>query len=113
MNIPPPPGLLKTLFTFGIARASWIAETNRTLNQGGAGFLFAWLLSPFALYGLAERLNKALAAAGSSHRESAVMCFLFNGWPLFGSRMRLKRGTERLNEAQRTGQHAGGAPVPA
>jgi hypothetical protein len=40
------PGFWITLVTIGIARAIWIASTNRTLGRGGAGFLFAWFL-PF------------------------------------------------------------------
>lgn len=110
MDLRPPPNLFVSLLTLGIARASWIAETNRALGAGGAGFLFAWLLSPFAVYGLAERLNGALQAAGSSHRESPVLCFLLNGMPFFGARARLKRGTERLSDVHRVGR---GTPAPS
>lgn len=107
MNLRTPPGFLVNIVTLGIARASWVAETNRVLGQGGAGFWFAWLLAPFAYFGLAGRLNSALGTAGSSHRESPFLCFLFAGWPFFGSKKRLKRGTERLMDAGRVGQHAG------
>lgn len=106
MNLRRPPGFFINVLTIGIARASWVAETNRILNRGGAGFWFAWLLAPFAYFGLAGRLNAALGAAGSSHRESPFLCFLFAGWPFVGSKKRLKRGTERLMDAVRVGQFA-------
>lgn len=100
------PDTLVTLSTHGVARAKWIAETNRQLGAGGAGFLFAWLLSPFANYSVAERMNNALAAAGSSHRESPVLCFLLNGWPFIGMKKRMKRGTQALNNAWSVRQQA-------
>ena len=102
------PGTLVTVFTLGIARARWIAETNQQLGAGGAGFLFAWLLSPFANYGVVGRMNNALAAAGSAHRESPFLCFLLNGWPFFGAKKRMKRGTQALNNAWAVRQQAAG-----
>jgi hypothetical protein len=93
------PGTLVAVLTLGIARAKWIAETNRQLGAGGAGFLFAWFLSPFANYGVADRMNSALAAAGSGHRESPILCFLLSGWPFIGAKKRMKRGSEALNNA--------------
>lgn len=102
------PGTLVTVFTLGIARARWIAETNRQLGAGGAGFMFAWFLSPFANYGVVERMNNALAAAGSGHRESPFLCFLLNGWPFIGAKKRMKRGTQALNNAWSVRQQAAG-----
>lgn len=102
------PGTLVTVFTLGIARAKWIAETNRQLGAGGAGFMFAWFLSPFANYGVVDRMNAALAAAGSGHRESPILCFLLNGWPFFGAKKRMKRGTQALNNAWAVRQQAAG-----
>jgi hypothetical protein len=102
------PGTLVTVFTLGIARAKWIAETNRQLGAGGAGFMFAWFFSPFANYGVVERMNNALAAAGSSHRESPFLCFLLNGWPFIGAKKRIKRGTQALNNAWSVRQQAAG-----
>lgn len=96
-----PPGFLINLVTLGIARARWIAEANRHLGQGGAGFLFAWFLQAFANYGLAGRFNQALGAAGSAHTESPILCFLLTGWPFIGAKKRLQRATERLNDARR------------
>lgn len=113
------PGTLVTVFTLGIARAKWIAETNRQLGAGGAGFIFAWFLSPFANYGVVDRMNSALAAAGSGHRESPILCFLLNGWPFIGAKKRMKRGTQALNNAWGALQQAAGvvsqaaAPVPS
>lgn len=113
------PGTIVTIFTLGIARAKWIAETNRHLGAGGAGFLFAWFFPPFANYGVVDRMNNALAAAGSGHRESPILCFLLNGWPFFGAKKRMRRGTEALNNAWavRNQVHAGGqapaAPLSA
>ena len=100
------PGTLIAVFTLGIARAKWIAETNRQLGAGGAGFLFAWFLSPFANYGVVDRMNNALAAAGSHHRESPILCFLLNGWPFIGAKKRMKRGTQALNNAWAVRQQA-------
>jgi len=102
------PGTLVTVFTLGIARARWIAETNRQLGAGGAGFVFAWFLSPFANYGVVDRMNNALAAAGSGHRESPILCFLLNGWPFIGAKKRMKRGTQALNNAWAVGHQAAG-----
>lgn len=102
------PGTLVTVFTLGIARAKWIAETNRQLGAGGAGFMFAWFLSPFANYGVVDRMNSALAAAGSSHRESPILCFLLNGWPFIGAKKRMKRATQALNNAWAVRQQAAG-----
>lgn len=113
------PGTLVTVFTLGIARAQWIAETNRQLGAGGAGFLFAWFFSPFANYGVMDRMNSALAAAGSGHRESPFLCFLLTGWPFIGAKKRMKRGTQALNNAWAVRQQAAGvvnhatAPVPS
>jgi len=107
------PGTLATVFTLGIARAQWIAETNRQLGAGGAGFLFAWFLSPFANYGVVDRMNNALAAAGSGHRESPILCFLLNGWPFIGAKKRMKRGTQALNDAWAVRQQAAGVVDPA
>lgn len=106
-----PPGFFASLFTLGIARARWIAYANDHFNQGGAGFWFAWLLQPFANYGLAQRFNVALAAAGTQHRESPVWCFLLTGWPFIGSKRRMKRATERLNDALRIRQQPPAAAV--
>jgi hypothetical protein len=100
------PGTLVTVFTLGIARAKWIAETNRQLGAGGAGFLFAWFFSPFANYGVVDRMNNALAAAGSNHRESPILCCLLNGWPFIGAKKRMKRGTQALNNAGAVRQQA-------
>ncbi len=102
------PGTFKTVFTLGIARAKWIAETNRELGAGGAGFLFAWFFSSFANYGVVERMNNALAAAGSGHRESPILCFLLNGWPFIGAKKRMKRATQALNNALDVRQQAAG-----
>lgn len=93
------PGFFITLLTLGIARARWIADTNRQLNAGGAGFWFAWFFPPFANYGVVGRMNNALAAAGSGHRESPLLCFFLAGWPFVGSKRRMKRGTQALNNA--------------
>lgn len=92
------PGFWVSALTFGIVRARWIATTNQTLGRGGAGFWFAWFLLPFAQYGITGRLNAALAAAGSNHRESPLAVFLLSGWPLIGSKKRLRRAVERLND---------------
>ncbi|HET7690503.1 MAG TPA: hypothetical protein VFK41_09000 [Nocardioidaceae bacterium] len=88
------PSWIVNLFTLGIARARWVAGMNRSLAQGGAGFLFAWFLMPFAAYGLARRLNLAHAAVGSSIKTSALACFWLCGWPFVGHVRRLKRGAE-------------------
>lgn len=95
-----PPGFFANVFTIGILRALWIRDTNRQLGRGGAGFAFAWFLMPFAYYGLAGRLNEALAQGGSSHRVSEVACLLLSTFPFIGARRRLKRGVEALNVAQ-------------
>jgi hypothetical protein len=94
-----PPSWIVNLVTLGIARARWIAESNRRLGQGGAGFWFAWFLLPFANYGLAKRMTAALQQAGSSFTVSAFWCFWLTGWPFIGSAKRLKRGTQALNDA--------------
>jgi hypothetical protein len=99
MRLETPPSWVVSLFTLGIARARWIAEANRRLGQGGAGFWFAWLLLPFANYGLAQRMTAALREAGSSFTVSAFWCFWLTGWPLIGSAKRLKHGTRALNDA--------------
>lgn len=91
------PGFFINLFTLHIAMAQWVARTNKALGRGGAGFLFAWLLAPFAYYGLAGRLNSALAAQGSRTRISPLACFLFPGFPLIGSRKRLGRAADALS----------------
>lgn len=101
------PGFWISFFTLGIARARWIAAANRTLGRGGAGFWFAWFLMIFAQYGVAKRLNQALAAAGSAHRESPFLVFLLCGWPFIGSKKRLRRGVSFLNDAGRVRAVAG------
>lgn len=100
------PGTLITVFTLGIARAKWVAETNRQLGAGGAGFLFAWFFPFFANYGVVGRMNNALAAAGSGHRESPFLCFLLIGWPFVGAKKRMKRATHALNNAWAARQQA-------
>jgi hypothetical protein len=85
------PGFWLNLFTLGIVQAKWVAAVNSGLRQGGAGFLFAWFLAPFANYGLANRLNAAHQALGSSIRISPLACFFFTGWAFIGARKRLKR----------------------
>lgn len=105
--LPIPPGFWLNLITIGIARARWVSAANRQFGDG-AGFWFAWLLVPFANYGVTGRLNGALATAGSSHRESPVLCFLLTGFPFIGSKKRLRRGTMRLNDALRV-RHAAAA----
>lgn len=105
-NIPAYPGFWINLFTLGIVRARWIVGVNRQLGKGGAGFWFAWLLMPFANYGITGRLNEALAAAGSSHRESPIWVLLLTGLPFIGSKKRLHRAAERLNDSLRVRQSA-------
>lgn len=92
------PGFWINLLTLGIARGRWIANANKMLGRGGAGFWFAWLLMPFAHYGVARRLNEALTDRGSSHQESPILCFLFTGFPFFGSTRRLRRAANRYND---------------
>lgn len=104
------PGFWITLVTLGIARALWISRTNETFGRGGAGFWFAWLLMPFAHYGVAGRLNESLAAAGSMHRESPFLCFLLTGFPFIGAKKRLRRGVAFYNDALRV---RGAATPPA
>lgn len=101
-----PPSWIVSLFTLGIARARWIAESNRRLGQGGAGFWFAWFLPPFANWGLAKRMTAALRQAGSSFTVSPFWCFWLTGWPFIGSAKRLKRGTNALNNAHSVQQQA-------
>lgn len=98
-HLPPYPGFWISALTLGIARGRWIATVNKQLGRGGAGFWFAWLLLPFAQYGVTGRLNEALAAAGSGHRESPLAVFLLTGWPFIGSKKRLRRATAFLNDA--------------
>lgn len=105
--IPAYPGFWLNVLTIGIARARWTAATNKTLGRGGAGFWFAWFLLPFANYGITGRLNQALAEAGSGRSDSPFLCFLFTGWPFFGSKKRLTRLTEWFNDAQRVRTSAG------
>ncbi|KRA32488.1 hypothetical protein ASD81_13085 [Nocardioides sp. Root614] len=105
------PGTWISIFTLGIARASWISSTNKTLGRGGAGFLFAWFFMAFAQYGVTGRLNEALAAAGSAHRESPILVFLLTGFPFIGSKKRLRRATSFYNDAQAV--RSTGAPAPA
>jgi len=104
--LPTFPGFWLNLVTLGIARARWTSATNQQLARGGAGFWFAWFLAPFAYYGVTGRLNGALAAAGSGHRESPLLCFLLTGIPFIGAKKRLRRATERLNDALRVRQAA-------
>lgn len=99
-KIPAYPGTIVYLVTLGIVRAKWIAATNIQLGRGGAGFWFAWLLMPFANYGLTARLNEALAASGSTHRESPFWCFFWSGFPFWGSKKRISRAVTRLNDVQ-------------
>ncbi|MFC5731157.1 MULTISPECIES: hypothetical protein [Nocardioides] len=106
MSLSPFPGFWIALFTLGIARASWISSTNRTLGRGGAGFLFAWFLPFCANYGVTGRLNETLAAAGSSHRESPWLVFWLTGWPFIGSKKRIRRAVSYLNDAHRVHQSA-------
>lgn len=100
------PGFWITLVTIGIARARWVGATNQALGRGGAGFWFAWFFAPFAYYGVAGRMNEALRAVGSTHRESPLACFFLIGWPFIGTKMRLRRGVSRINDVHRVGQHA-------
>jgi hypothetical protein len=93
-----PPGFFVNVFTVGIARALWISRANRMLKHR-TGFWFAWLLQPFAFYGLAKRLNIALERTGSSHRESPFWCFWLTGIPLIGTTRKMRRGFRRLNDA--------------
>ncbi|GAB3785318.1 hypothetical protein [Nocardioides ungokensis] len=87
------------LFTIGIARAKRIAQSNERPGQGGAGFRFARFLQPFANNGLADQMNDALRAAGSSHQVSPVLCFFPTGWLFIGSNKRFRRGTQAYNDA--------------
>ena len=96
MTITKAPGFWLNLLTLGIAMARWVDRTNKTLGKGGAGFWFAWLLAPFAYYGLAKRLNEALAVQGSRTRISPMACFWLVGWPFIGSRKRLGRAADAL-----------------
>jgi hypothetical protein len=110
-----PPGFFTNLFTIGIARARWISAANKALKHR-TGFFFAYFLQPFANYGLAKRLNLALAAAGASHSESPFWCFWLTGWPLIGANRRMRRGFSRLNDVWAVRQHAAAAvdvPAPA
>lgn len=111
LRLETPPIWFVNLFTLGIARARWIAGSNRSLGQGGAGFWFAWFLLPFANYGLAQRMTTALRQAGSSFRVSAFWCFWLTGWPFIGSAKRLKRGTQALNDAYAVRQQAASSAV--
>lgn len=90
------PGFLHNLFTLGISMARWVDRTNKALGRGGAGSLFAWFLPGFAYYGLAGRLNDALAAQGSRTRVSPLACFFLAGFPFIGSRRRLGRAADAL-----------------
>jgi hypothetical protein len=100
------PGFWITLVTIGISRARWVEATNHGLGGGGAGFWFAWFLAPFAYYGVAVRMNEALRAVGSTHRESPLACFFLVGWPFTGTKKRLRRGVDRINDVHRVGQYA-------
>lgn len=53
-------------------------------------------------------MNNALAAAGSGHRESPILCCLLTGWPFIGAKKRMKRGTRALNNAWAVRQQAAG-----
>jgi hypothetical protein len=72
----------------------------------GAGFLFAWLLPFCANYGVTDRLNEALATGGSGHRESPWLVFWLTGWPFIGSKKRIRRAVDYLNDAHRVRQGA-------
>lgn len=85
------PGFWLNFVTLGIVQAKWVAAVNAGLGNGGAGFLFAWFLSPFANYGVAQRFNAAHQSLGSSIRVSPLACFFFTGWPFVGARKKLKR----------------------
>jgi hypothetical protein len=106
-----PPAWFVNLFTLGILRARWVAESNRRLGQGGAGFMFAWFFLAFAHYGLAERMTAALRQAGSSHTVSPLACFFLTGWPFIGSNARFKRGTAAYNDAVSVGSRANAGAV--
>lgn len=102
-----PPGFFMSLVTLGIARAMWISQTNATIGQGGAGFVFAWFLLPWANYGVAKRLNGVLASTGSGYRISPMACFWLTGWPFIGARRRHKNAVERINDVTRARNVAG------
>ncbi len=110
LRLETPPSWILNLVTIGISRARWIAESNQRLGQGGAGFMFAWFFLAFANYGLAERMNGALRQAGSSVQLAPIVCFLFTGWPFFGSNAQFRKGTQALNAAYAAPQQA--APPP-
>src|SRR3954453_4790309 len=111
LRLETPPSWIVNLLTLGIARARWIAESNRRLGQGGAGFWFAWFLLPFANYGLAQRMTAALRGAGSSFTVSPLLCFWLTGWPFIGSTKRFKRGTQALNDAHSVRQQMASTPA--
>jgi hypothetical protein len=112
LQLETPPSWVTNLFTIGISRARWIAESNQRLGQGGAGFAFAWFFLAFANYGLAERMNGALRHAGSPLTVSPIVCFLFTSWPFFGSNAQFRTGTQALNDAY-AGQQQVAAPPAA
>lgn len=85
--------------------AGKVPEANQVLSHK-TGFLFAYFLQAFANYGPAGRLNSALSAAGSAHTESPLACFFLTGFPFSGAKKRIRRGTERLNDAARVHQSA-------
>lgn len=100
------PGFWLNIFTLGILQAKWVARVNVALGQGGARFMFAWFLAPFAHYGLATRLNAAHQANGSPVQVSPLVCFFITGWPFIG------KGLRRSGEAYGTLLAArAGAPV--
>ena len=88
------PSFWRNLFTLGIVQASWAAAVNTALGGHGARFWFAWLLSPFANYGVAQRINAVHQHLGSSIRVSPLACFIFNGLPFTGVRQGLKRSVQ-------------------
>jgi hypothetical protein len=82
------PGFWLNLHTLGIAQAKWVAAVDTALGGRGARFLFAWLLSPFATYGVAQRTNAAHQSLGSEIRVSALACFIFTGTPFMADRQK-------------------------
>lgn len=92
------PNVFTNIFTIGIARAKWIVEANAAFGHT-TNFLFAWLLQPFANYGLAERFNTALRSAGSAVTVPAIVVFLFAAWPFFGAPAQFRKGVAAVNSA--------------
>lgn len=106
------PGFWLNLVTIGIARASWTASTNKTMQRGGAGFWFAWFFPPWAAYGVANRMTQVLASKGSHMSVSPLACFFLYGWPFIGTKKRLRTGVKLVNDSFRVGTHAVGQQPP-